>query len=118
MESKPPGEGKNVGGVKLEIKMDEATAQGKYANMAVVNFTETEFVLDFLYIQPRTPGREKGEANVLSRIISSPVHAKRFLNALAESVRMYEQRFGAIDVSPKGSPGSSGQMVPTGGILH
>lgn len=36
--------------VRLEIQMDEEIAQGVYANLAVVNHTDTEFVLDFIYV--------------------------------------------------------------------
>ncbi len=118
MESgKPPAAGPGPGGAKLEIKIGEETAQGQYTNLAIVNFTETEFVIDFLFIQPRQSGKDRGEAKVLSRILSGPVHTKRFLGALAESVRIYEQRFGVIDISPKGTlPPPAG--TPSSGVLH
>jgi len=85
MDEKPP-ETK-----PLPIEIDEATARGVYTNMAVITHNETEFVLDFLFLQPQNP-----KAKVLSRLISSPVHAKRFLWALRENVEKYESRFGPI----------------------
>ena len=79
---------------QLQLQIDDAVAQGQYANMTLVNHTETEFVLDFIFVQPLEP-----RAKVRSRIVSSPKHAKRFLMALSDNVARYEARFGAIDVA-------------------
>ena len=80
--------------VQIQIQLDEETAQGIYANLALVNHTETEFTLDFMYLQPQHP-----KAKVRARIISSPKHTKRLLNALQENMRRYEDRFGSVDIS-------------------
>ena len=77
----------------LQVQLDDNMAQGAYVNMSLVNHTETEFVLDFVYVQPHQP-----RAKVRSRIISSPKHAKRFLKALQENVARYESRFGDIEL--------------------
>lgn len=81
---------------RVQIQIDDAVSQGQYVNMTLVNHTETEFILDFVFMQPMEP-----RAKVRSRIISSPKHAKRFLGALQENVARYESRFGPIDVSGK-----------------
>ncbi len=78
----------------IQIQLDEDTAQGAYANLAMVNHSETEFVLDFIYVQPQQP-----KAKVRARIISSPKHTKRLLEALKENVAKHEKRFGKIDIS-------------------
>lgn len=80
--------------VKLEIQLDEETAQGVYANLAVVNHNDTEFTLDFIFVQPQAP-----RAKVRSRVITSPRHAKRFLLALQENLARYEKTFGPIEPS-------------------
>ncbi len=85
MEEKKPKE------VKLEIQLDEEIAQGVYANLAVVNHNESEFVVDFIFVQPQAP-----RAKVRSRVILSPQHAKRLVAALDENVGRYEQNFGEI----------------------
>ena len=77
--------------MQLEVQMDEATSQGIYANLAGVTHSETEFIFDFLFLQPNQP-----KAKLRSRIISSPVHTKRFLSALLENIKRYEERFGVI----------------------
>jgi len=83
--------------VQLQVSMDDETAQGAYVNMATVSHTETEFVLDFLFVQPQQP-----RAKVRSRVITSPRHLKRLIGALQDSLHRYEQRFGTVEV---GGPG-------------
>ena len=86
---KPPG---TPTPPQLQIDLDEATAQGAYSNLVLINHNDNEFVLDFAYMQPGAP-----RARVRSRIISSPRHTKRLLRALEFNVRRYEERFGKID---------------------
>lgn len=88
--SKNSVEDKN-NGVQLQVEVDEQVAQGAYANLALVAHNATEFVLDFIFVQPQQP-----KAKVRARIISSPGHTKRFLRALAENVNRYEETFGEI----------------------
>lgn len=80
--------------VQIQLQLDEATALGMYVNMAMVNHNETEFVVDFIYVQPQAP-----KAVVRARLINSPKHMKRFLHALQDNVARYEAQFGKIDVS-------------------
>lgn len=85
---------------QIEIQVDEQTAQGVYTNLAGITHSETEFIFDFLFMQPNQP-----KAKLRARIISSPIHTKRFLLALMENIRRYEERFGKIperDISPGG----------------
>jgi hypothetical protein len=77
--------------MKLEIQLDEDVAQGVYANLAVVNHNESEFVVDFIFVQPQAP-----RAKVRSRVVLSPQHAKRFVSAMMENINRYEQNFGEI----------------------
>ncbi|PKN12585.1 MAG: DUF3467 domain-containing protein [Deltaproteobacteria bacterium HGW-Deltaproteobacteria-4] len=86
---------------KLEIQIDEATAQGIYANLGIINHTDSEFTIDFVYLQPQTP-----QGKVRARIITSPRHAKRLLLALEENVRRFEANFGAIEPGPAGNEGA------------
>ena len=82
----------NTKEVKLEIQLDEEIAQGVYINLAAVNHSDTEFVIDFIFMQPQAP-----RAKVRSRVITSPRHAKRILLALQENVARYEKIFGPIE---------------------
>ena len=85
----------------MQVDIDDATARGIYANLALITHSETEFILDFIFLQPHAP-----KAKVLTRLISSPVHAKRLLWALKDNIEKYEARFGAIPAGagPEASP--------------
>lgn len=78
---------------QIQVELDDATAQGIYANLALIAHTETEFLFDFLFVQPQQP-----KAKVRARIISSPLHTKRLFLALRENLTRYEVRFGEIKV--------------------
>ena len=91
--------------VQIQLQIDEQTAQGMYVNMAMLNHNETEFVIDFIYVQPQAP-----KAVVRARVINSPKHMKRLLHALQDNVAKYEAQFGKIDVS--------GALPPTLGMPH
>lgn len=80
--------------VQLQIQLDDDVANGLYVNMALVNHTETEFTLDFIYVQPQQP-----KAKVRSRIITNPKHMKRLLTAMQDNLLKYEAKFGRIEVS-------------------
>ena len=75
----------------LQVQIDDQTAMGQYSNFMLVNHNENEFVLDFAYAFPGPP-----RAKVGSRIILSPRHMKRVLEALQTNIKKYEERFGPI----------------------
>ena len=79
---------------EIQIEIDEQTGQGVYSNLAMIGHSETEFVLDFIFVQPRA-----AKAKVRSRIVTSPAHIKRLMAALQDNIRRYEERFGEIKVS-------------------
>ncbi len=80
---------------KIEIQLDPEIMQGRYSNVANILHTKEEFVLDYLFIQQRPAPFGK----IVSRVILSPAHAKRLMNALADNIHKYEEKFGIIDFS-------------------
>ncbi|MBV6647576.1 MAG: DUF3467 domain-containing protein [Cyclobacteriaceae bacterium] len=76
---------------QLNIELSEETAEGIYANLAMIAHSSSEFVIDFIRLMPGVP-----KAKVKSRIVVTPEHAKRLLQALEENVRKYEATFGPI----------------------
>lgn len=76
---------------EIRIDVDEQVAQGIYSNLALITHSDSEFTLDFVYIQPQAP-----KAKVRARIITSPQHLKRFLGALSENLKKFEEKFGEI----------------------
>jgi hypothetical protein len=81
-----------VGGPSINIEISEEVAEGIYSNLAIISHSNAEFVMDFIRMMPNVP-----KAKVKSRIILTPQHAKRLLQALADNVRRYEAQFGKIE---------------------
>jgi hypothetical protein len=75
----------------LQFTMDESVANGIYVNFANIIHNPAEFVFDFGRV---VPGR--AEVRVLSRVLTTPLHAKQFLDALSQNIAMYEKSFGPI----------------------
>ncbi len=84
---------------EFSIDLDEAIALGVYSNLVVISHSSSEFVLDFARVMPGHSG-----AKVVSRIVMTPDHVKRFLQALGENVRRYEGNFGEIDLHEDDKP--------------
>ncbi|UOB16877.1 DUF3467 domain-containing protein [Abyssalbus ytuae] len=76
---------------QINIELDEKTAEGIYSNLAIINHSVSEFVIDFISLMPGSP-----KAKVKSRIILTPQHAKRFLKALNDNVNRFEKNHGEI----------------------
>lgn len=76
---------------KLNIELDAETAEGTYSNLAIINHSVSEFIVDFINIMPGTP-----KAKVKSRIILTPQHAKRLTKALADNIKRFEKSHGEI----------------------
>ncbi len=76
---------------QINIELDEKVADGTYSNLAIINHSVSEFVIDFINIMPGVP-----KSKVKSRIILTPQHAKRLLKALNDNVKRFEQSHGEI----------------------
>lgn len=84
---------------QINIELSEEIAEGVYANLAMIAHSSSEFVIDFIRLMPGVP-----KAKVKSRIVITPEHAKRLLNALEDNILKYENTFGsikAVEESPK-----------------
>ena len=78
---------------QLQIELPQEVAQGEYANFAIITHSSSDFILDFARVLPGLP-----KAQVKSRVILAPEHAKRLLAALQENIVRYEREFGAIKI--------------------
>lgn len=79
---------------QINIELSEEIAEGIYVNLAMIAHSHTEFVIDFIRMMPGVP-----KAKVKSRIVITPEHAKRFLVALKDNLKKYEETFGTIQQS-------------------
>ena len=86
---------------QLQIEVKPETAHGIYSNLAVVTHSPNEFVLDFVSMLPGMP-----KAEVVSRIILVPEHAKRLMLALQDNVMRYEKEFGQIPLDTRANTGA------------
>ena len=83
---------------QLQIELPQDVAQGEYANFAIITHSSSDFVVDFACVLPGVP-----KAQVKSRVILAPEHAKRLLGALQENIVRYEREFGPIKIPNKES---------------
>lgn len=76
---------------QINIEISEEIAEGTYANLAIITHSHAEFIVDFVNVMPGTP-----KSKVKSRIIFTPMHAKRFMRAMIENIEKYEAVNGTI----------------------
>lgn len=89
----------NKDGNQISIELNEEIAQGTYSNFAVITHSPSEFVVDFVRIMPGIP-----KAQVKSRVILTPEHAKRLLAALQDNIAKYEAVHGRIKETKGSGP--------------
>ena len=86
---------------QVQVNMTPEIERGVYSNLTIMGFTPTEFIMDFVFHHPGMP-----RANVQSRVVMSPVHAKRLMRLLEQNISNYEKNIGPInlqeDIKPQG----------------
>lgn len=93
----------------MKIELSPDIASGHYSNLAVINSSPSEFIIDFISAVPAI-----AQAKVQTRVIMTPDNAKNLLNLLADTVRRYESTFGEIKTPTPKAPanGSNGYPNP------
>ncbi len=81
----------------IEVQSDPETLKGVFTNVANIGHGKEEFIIDYLFIQQQPIPFGK----LVSRVILTPPHAKRLLQALGDNVQKYEENFGVIDNDEK-----------------
>jgi hypothetical protein len=61
---------------QFQIELKPEVAEGTYSNLAIITHSSSEVITDFVQMMPGMP-----KAQVKSRIIMAPEHAKRLLLA-------------------------------------
>ena len=76
---------------EIKLQFSDDAAQGKYANLAVVAHSSSEFVIDFAKVLPgfQSP-------LVHTRVIMAPEHLKRLIAALQDNMNKFEQLYGEV----------------------
>ena len=94
--------------VQLKVIVTDEVAEGQYVNFANIFHSPTEFVIDFGRVVPG-----KSEVKIMTRIISTPFHARRFLEVLQHNISTYEQKFGPVRTDYAESDPSGGDEIPS-----
>ncbi|MBD3164304.1 DUF3467 domain-containing protein [Candidatus Woesearchaeota archaeon] len=83
---------------KINLSINEG--QGFFAHEASINFSPTQFIMDFRCVTPRIDPRSN-EAPTLHMahnvVMIEPYHAKRVHELLSEMIEKYEKEFGKIE---------------------
>lgn len=72
--------------VELQINIPEKVQSAVFSNVAQVNATDREVVIDFAFVQPNT-----NRGIVVSRVALTPEHAKALRDVLANLLKRYEK---------------------------
>lgn len=94
---------------QLQIELRPEISGGVYSNLVILAHSKTEFIADFVAALPGLP-----KAQVQSRIVLAPEHAKRLLYALQDNISKYEQQFGTIPVGGQNTQQGGGTATPFG----
>ena len=81
----------------IKVKIGDEVLRGSYANTLLVAHTAEEFVLDFILTLPP-------QAVCTARVLLSPGHLKRVIQALQQNLARYEAAHGTVTAAP--DPGS------------
>lgn len=88
-----PTAAQNPKNQSLNVKISDEELKGRYANLVRISHTREEFILDFInYVPP--------QGAVTARVVMSPGHSKRLINALQRNLQLYEKSFGDVHEAP------------------
>lgn len=83
-QEKPPESAQQI-----QIITGDEMARGRYSNNMAVSHSPEEFIIEWLLNSP-------SGTHLVSRVIVSPGHMKRIIDALSENMRKYEDKFGPV----------------------
>ncbi|MDP8231737.1 MAG: DUF3467 domain-containing protein [Candidatus Zophobacter franzmannii] len=78
---------------QLNVKIDEKIGEGTYSNFFMITNSPAEYILDFGILMPGLPS-----AKIVSRILTTPQHAKQMMLNLQKNIEAYEKLNGEIKV--------------------
>ena len=74
---------------EIQVKMPDNLVGGVYANNIIITHTKEEFIMTFIMITPP-------HGIVTSRVVMSPSHTKRLVDALQDNIKKYEKTIAKI----------------------
>jgi len=86
-------------GEGFDVKISDEELRGRYSNLLRITHSREEFILDFINLLPP-------QGVVTARIVTSPGHMKRIIQALQTNLQRYEESFGVIAEAPEPQGGN------------
>lgn len=77
--------------IQLRMRLDDNIAEGVYVNFGSIVHNRSEFIIDLGRLVPGRP-----DVKILTRVLTSPLHAKQLCRALTLNLEQYEKSFGEI----------------------
>lgn len=84
----------------VDVKISDEELKGRYSNLLRVTHTREEFILDFINLAPP-------QGIVTARVVSSPGHVKRIIQALQTNLAQYEKTYGVTLEAPAPAGGGA-----------
>lgn len=78
---------------QISLELGSEQSEGIYANGVAINFSPSEFILDFVRFLPGTQ-----KAKVFARIIMTPQNIHILKEAILQNINKYEDKFGKIKI--------------------
>ncbi len=75
----------------IQIITGDEMARGRYSTNMAVSHSPEEFIIEWLLNSP-------SGTHLVSRIVVSPGHMRRVIDALSDNMRKYEAKFGPVRV--------------------
>jgi len=79
---------------QIQIITGDEMSRGRYSNNMAVSHSSEEFIIEWLLNSP-------SGTHLVSRIIVTPGHLKRIIDALSENMGRYENNYGSVRVIEK-----------------
>lgn len=76
---------------QIQVNTGDELSRGRYSNNMLVSHSPEEFIMEWLLNSP-------SGTHLVSRIIVSPGHMKRIIEAFSDNMRKYEGKFGVVRV--------------------
>lgn len=88
---------------RISVDLDQTTAEGVYANLALITHSPSEFIIDFARMLPGMAGGGQfgAKGKIFARIVMTPQNAKALHKTLGVNIDRYENSHGEIKLPGK-----------------
>jgi Protein of unknown function (DUF3467) len=102
----------DAGNAGQAIRWDVTQARNWYANACNVTWTRSEIALLFGISQAASADETEVTVKASSRVVMSPLMAKRLLSVLNDAIRGYTDKYGPLEADSSPMPAQARRSVP------